>query len=48
MGTNPGLLALWEDEKKRLQANGLDGEVKLDAPNSQGLLVDFTQTMCSL
>ncbi|KAF6017861.1 REV3L [Bugula neritina] len=35
VGTNPGLLALWEDEKKRLQANGLDGEVKLDAPNSQ-------------
>ena len=36
VGTNPGLLALWEDERKRLAERGLS-ESLIDAPESQGV-----------
>lgn len=37
VGTNPGLLALWEDERKRLRAKDLEDEVPLEAPSSPGM-----------
>ena len=37
VGANPGLLALWEDERNRLRSRGLEGEeIDLEAPESQG------------
>ena len=41
VGTNPGLLALWEDERKRLRAQGLEEEITLEAPQSQGEMMNM-------